>query len=148
MKKATVICFAAVLTMLVGCAALNKGLNTIAPNQTQTVSVTDPVTGVVTTKVVEIPGSHTPTPITADTAGAIPYGTVVLSGLLLAVNFWQKFQNDKLGKGLISTVQTIETVGKDPAIADAIEKLKVALANAHQVAGIQPLINDIIAKKT
>lgn len=135
MKQVIMISFIAVVVMFAGCAAIGKVADTIAPNQKDAQG--NP-----------IPGTHTPTPITADTAGAIPYGTVVLSGFLLAINFWQKFQSDKLGKGLSSTVQAIEQAGKDPSIADAISKLKVALSNAHQVAGIQPLINDIIAKKT
>ncbi len=138
----------AVILMFVGCAAIAKVTDKIAPNQTQVVSTTDPNTGVTTNTVVEIVGTHTATPITADTAGMIPYGSLVLNAFLLAVNFFQKVQSDKLGKGLTSTIQAIETAGNDPAIATAVAQLKVDLANAHQIAGIQPLINDIIAKKT
>lgn len=121
------------IILLVGCSAIGKLADNIAPNQ-------------VDAQGNPIPGTHTATPITADTAGAIPYGTVVLSGFLLLVNFWQKVQADKVGKGLKSTIQAIEIAGKDPATAAAIAQLKLDLSNAHQIAGIQPLINDILAK--
>ncbi len=120
--------------MFAGCAAAENALNKIAPNQINAETNQ------------EIPGTHTPTPLTADTAGAIPYGSIALSILLLGVNFFQKYQADKVGKGLKSTIQAIEVAGNDPAMADAISKLKVQLSNAHQVAGIQPVIQDILAK--
>lgn len=115
-----------------GCAWMNKALNTAAPNQV--------VNGV------EVPGTHTPTPLTNDVAGAIPYGPFALSLLLLGVNFFQKYQANKLEKGLASTIQAIEIASKDPEIKDAISQLKVELSNAHQIVNVQPLINRIMAK--
>lgn len=129
-----------------GCSALGKAVNTIAPNQTEVVSTTDPITGVITNTVVEVPGSHIALPITNSAAGAIPYGPIALAGLLLIVNFYERYRSNKVGKGLQSTIQAIELAGKDPATAAAIAELKVKLSQAHQYAGVQPLINDILAK--
>lgn len=132
-----------------GCKALGTTLNTVAPNQTQ--QVIDPVTNTVSN--VEIVGTHTLTPLAKDTADAIPYGTVISSIFLLAINGFQLFQArlakikaDKTATGLIATVQAIEQASKDSTIAPAIAKLKVLLANNHQVADVQPLINDILAR--
>lgn len=120
--------------MFVGCSAAIKLADKIAPNQI------DPVTNS------EIVGTHTPTPITEGTAGVIPYGTIVLSAFLLAVNFYQRFQANKVGKGLKATIQAIEQAGEEPATAAAIADLKIKLSQAHQIAGVQPLINSILAK--
>ncbi len=133
MKKAIVLSLISVVLCFAGCTAISKVADNIAPDQ-------------VDAQGNQIPGSHTPTPITADTAGMIPYGGFVLSAFLLALNFYQKVQADKVGKGLKSTIQAIEVAGNDPAMADAVAKLKVQLSNAHQVAGIQPVIQDVLAK--
>lgn len=139
--------------VLGGCTAIDRAVNHIAPNQTEIVQATDPVTGVTTNSIVEVPGTHEPLPITKDTAAAIPYGTFALGLLLLGVNFYQSMQAKKLklvtdqtATGLKATVLAIEQASQDPEIKDAITKLKVALANAHQVAGVEPIIRDILAK--
>ena len=120
------------LLLIVGCAWFGRTIDTIAPNQV--------VNGV------EVPGTHVAAPFTKDVADAIPFGSIALSALLLGVNFWQKVKANKLTAGLASTIQAIEAAGKDPAIASAIAQLKVALSNAHQIANVQPLINDLMAK--
>ncbi len=135
MKKAIMISFVIVLLTLAGCSAISRLADSIAPNQIDSHGN-------------KIPGTHTATPITADTAGMIPYGSVALNGFLLIVNLIQKVQSNRLNKGLISTVQAIEKVGNDPLVSEAIDKLKEELSHAHQVAGIEPLIKDIIATKT
>lgn len=153
MKKELLGIVLASVLMFAGCSALNKAVNAVAPNQTQTVSTTDPATGVTTNSVVEVPGTHTLTPIAADTAAAIPYGTIVVSILLLGLNGFQMYQaklakikSDKTATGLVATVQAIELASQDPTISAAIAKLKVILSNNHQVADVQPLINDILAQ--
>lgn len=146
MKKTVMSLAIGCLLVFGGCVAAEKALNKIAPNQTRVVSTTDPVTGITSNSVVEIAGTHTATPLTADTAAAIPYGSIALSILLLGVNFIQKYQADKVGKGLKSTVQAIEMAGEYPSMAPQIAKLKLQLANAHQIAGVQPIIQDILAK--
>lgn len=133
MKKAILLSFSFVLLTFIGCAAINKGLDKIAPDQVD-------VTGA------PIPGTRTATPITADTAGMIPYGSFALNGILLIANLIQRYKADKVGKGLKSTIQAIEQAANDPATADAIAKLKLSLSNAHQIAGVQPLINDVLEK--
>lgn len=133
MIKATWISFMAVVLICAGCAAVSKAANRVAPSQVD--STGQP-----------IPATHTATPLAADTAAAIPYGSFALNALLLIWNFVERVKADKVDKGLRSTVLAIEQAGKDPATADAIAKLKVDLANAHQVAGIQPVIQDILAK--
>lgn len=119
--------------ILTGCAFLNKGLNKIAPPQYDEQGN-------------EIPGTHSPTPLAKDVADSIPYGSVALNGLLLVVNFIQKVKSDKVAKGLKSTVMAIEQASKDPAIRDAIEQLKEELSNAHKIAGVRPLIKEMLAK--
>ncbi len=133
MKKAINITLLSLILFVSGCAASASLLNKVAPNQVDSSGK-------------EIPGTHTAIPIAQDTAGAIPYGSLALNGLLLVVNFIQKVQNDKIGRGLKSTVQAIEQAGKDPSIAEAVSKLKVDLSNAHDIANVKPLINDILAK--
>ncbi|MFA6100380.1 MAG: hypothetical protein WC750_05965 [Patescibacteria group bacterium] len=121
-----------IVVLLAGCAAINRAFNAAAPNQV--------VNGV------EIPGTHTPTPLTKDVADAIPYGSYALSFILLGVNFYQKVQSNKLSKGLSATIQAIEVASKEPAIKDAIAQLKVELSTAHQIADVQPLINRLMKK--
>lgn len=121
------------LLIFAGCAAIGSAVDKIAPSQVDALGN-------------KIPGTHVATPITADTAGAIPYGSFALNLLLLAVNGLEIYKKNKIGKGLKSTIQAIEQTGEDPSMTDAIAKLKVNLSNAHQVAGVQPIINDILAK--
>ena len=118
--------------LLVGCAAMDRGLNSAAPNQI--------VNGV------EVPGTHTATQLTQDIANAIPYGGVVLPFLLLCINFVQKVQANRLTKGLKATIQAIEIAGKDPSTAAAIAQLKIELSHAHEIADVQPLVNNIMKK--
>ncbi len=133
MRKAIMISLLLMVVCFVGCAALSRTVNSIAPSQV------DPSGNV-------IPGSHTALPITSDTAGAIPYGSFVLNALLLGWNFVEKAKANKVKSGLIATVQAIEKAGQDPAIKDAIVTLKEDLSHAHDVAGVQPIIKDILAK--
>lgn len=143
------------LTVLVfsGCAAVDRAFNTVAPNQKQTITTTNADTGVQTNTIVDIPGTHALTPqataVITDTApltGPVaPFVMPFISLILLGVNFFQKTKNGQLSSAITSTVQTIENAGNDPSLAPAIVILKNKLASSHQIAGIQPVINNVLA---
>lgn len=93
-----------------------------------------------------IPGTHQLTPLAQSTADAIPYGGVVASVFLLAMNFFEVAKSKKTKNGLMATIRAIEAASKDPDIKDAIAKLKLLLKESHQTANVQPLINELLAK--
>lgn len=141
MNKLTVIVLSSVLLM-VGCAAVNKAFNQVAPNQVNAETNQ------------EIVGTHALTPVAqnivtdanaAAGAAGFPFVSVIVMGVLGAVNFFQKWQNGKLNSAIVSTVQTIEQAATDPALAPMIATLKTKLASSHQLVGVQPLINDVLA---
>ena len=112
-----------------GCAFLEK----VAPSQVDE-------TGNV------IPGTHELIPLAKDVSGAIPYGGVATSIFLLAWNFVERAKSKKTTVGLMATVRAIEAAAKDPETKEAIEKLKIQLAEAHQSVDVQPLVNRLLAK--
>ncbi len=138
--------------MFAGCAAAENALNRVAPDKTQVVTSTDS-NGVQTNSVVDIPGTHTLTPTASAVindvsplAGPIsPFVMPIVSLILLGINFFQKTKNGKLSDAISSTVQTIENASSDPTIAPAIAILKTKLAQSHQIAGVQPIINNVLA---
>lgn len=132
----------ALCALLVGCTGINKLFNNVAPNQVNAETNQ------------EIVGTHTLTPVAqnivtdagaAGAAAGFPFVPVIVAGILGLVNAFQKWQNGKLNDALVSTVQTIETASTDPSLAPAIATLKNKLATSHQLVGVQPLINDILA---
>ena len=129
MRVLMITCLSLIIFTIAGCAWLNK----VAPSQTDESGSS-------------IPGTHAVSQTTQDVAGMIPYGSVALNGFLLVWNFIEQAKAKKVGNGLKSTVLAIKQASEDPAIKEAIEKLKVYLANAHNVAGVQPLIRDLLAK--
>ena len=129
MKRITLFFLVLALSMVVGCAFLEK----VAPPQIDEQGVT-------------VPGTHQLTPLAQDVAGAIPYGGVATTVMLLIWNFFEVEKARKTSTGLMATIRAIEVASKDPEIKDAIEKLKVQLAAAHQSANVQPLINRLLAQ--
>jgi hypothetical protein len=129
MNKMLLSLLLAVVIVLSGCSLLER----VAPSQID-------ANGNV------IPGTHDVSQPIHDTARTIPYAEPLLGVLLLAWNFSEKYRANKLNKGLKATVMAIENAGKDPDIAEAISKLKDQLSHAHDVAGVQPEIRDILAK--
>jgi hypothetical protein len=129
------------LGILCGCAAINKGFNEVAPDQVNAVTNQ------------EIPGTHALTPtasaVISDVsplAGPVaPFVMPFISLVLLGVNFFQKTKNGQLTNAITSTVQTIENAGNDPTLAPAIAILKTKLAASHQIAGVQPIINNVLS---
>lgn len=77
---------------------------------------------------------------------------LVLAGIIAGGwNLLEKYKKTKAAlaganTGLISTIMTIEHAGEDPELAAAIAKIKVLLARSHQAAGVQNLVNDVLAK--
>lgn len=129
MNKAILISFLLLILTISGCALANR----LAPSQTD-------ASGNV------IPGTHDVSQVVHSTAATIPYAEPLIGILLLAWNGVEKYRSYKLGKGLISTVQTIEKLGEDPEMKEAIAKLKDQLSHAHDVAHVQPEIKNILAK--
>lgn len=129
------------IVFLVGCSAINKAFNSVAPNQVNAETNQ------------EIVGTHTLTPVAssvaqdaAPLAGPIsPFIMPIISLILLGVNFFQKAQNGQLTSAITSTVQTIENAGNDPTLAPAVAILKTQLATSHQIAGVQPIINNVLS---
>ena len=119
------------LLSVVGCAFMNK----LMPSQ-------------VDANGNPIPGTHQATPVTQSAAGLIPYGigNIAMYGILLAWNGWEKYKSFKTGKGLTSTLQALNQVKNDPTLQADWDKIKSILADAHAVAGVQPLINQTLAK--
>lgn len=129
MNKAILISFLLLVLTISGCALANK----IAPSKLDDSG--NP-----------IPGTHDVSLGLHSTASTIPYAEPLIGILLLAWNGVEKYKSYKLGKGLISTVQTIEKLGEDPDMKEAIAKLKDQLSHAHDVAQVQPEIKSILAK--
>lgn len=129
MQRAMMISLLGVLLVLGGCAFMNR----VAPSQLDENG--NP-----------IPGTHDVTQPIKDIAHPIPYADVVIGIGLLIWNGYEKYKKNKVEKGLMATIRAIEQTGKDPAIEDAIAKLKVNLSHAHKVAGVQPMINDMLEK--
>ena len=129
MKKAVAILGCLVLLSFAGCAFLEK----LAPSQ-------------VDEQGAAIPGTHELTPLAKDVSDAIPYGGVATSVLLLAWNLVERTKANKTTAGLMSTIRAIEVASKDPETKEAIEKLKVQLAEAHQSVNVQPLVNRLLSK--
>jgi hypothetical protein len=117
---------------IVGCAFLNKA----AP------SSIDTTTGQ------PIPGTHEPTQQVKDIAGVIPggWGNVALYALLLGWNGWEKYKANKVGKGLNSTLIALNQIKGDPTLQKDWEQIKGILSDAHDVAGVQPVIQQALAK--
>ena|SRR3990167_5883918 len=124
-----IVCLTLVMALLTGCALIDK----IAPSRYDESGN-------------RIPGTHEASPLAQDAAGAIPYGGVALSVLLLVTNVFEKFKSYKTTKGLMATIRAIELAAKDPETKEAIAKLKVQLSTAHQSANVQPLINRLLAQ--
>ena len=119
----------AVLVVLGGCAFLQK----VAPSQIDEQGSV-------------IPGTHELSPLAQDVAGAIPYGGVASTFLLLVWNFVERAKSKKTATGLMATIRAIELASQDPETKDAIAKLKLQLAEAHQSANVQPLVNRLLAQ--
>ncbi len=127
--------------ILGGCTALNGALNKVAPDQVNAETNA------------EIPGTHTLTPTatavindSAPLTGPVaPFVMPFISLVLLGINFFQKTKNGQLTSAITSTIQTIENAGNDPTLAPAVSILKNQLAQSHQIAGIQPIINNILS---
>lgn len=133
MKKALLLTGLVLLATIVGCAWVSKEAGLVAPSQVD-------ATGNV------IPGTHALTPAAQDATKQIPYGDVIVGIGLLIWNGIERYKASKMKTALTSTVQTIENAGDDPAMAANIATLKTQLDQAHQVAGIQPIVQDILAK--
>jgi len=118
------------ITYLTGCAVLDK----IAPPQYDEQGQA-------------IPASRQPTEVTQAVADTIPYGTVALNILLLAVAGVEKFKSYKMEKGLKATLMAGKQASKDPELAKLWEKVKDAYYKpAHQSAGVTSLIKLLLAK--
>lgn len=133
MKKSLMVIGLLLMVTIVGCSWLGKQANNLAPSKVD-------ANGQV------IPGTHELTDTAKDAAKQVPYGDVIVGIALLAWNGVERFRADKLKKSLTSTVQTIEKAGDDPLRATAINELKEDLSHAHDIAGVQPIIKDILAK--
>lgn len=75
-----------------------------------------------------------------------PYGQAAAGAVLLVWNFVERFRRNKNEKGLIATVKALKQAGSDPATKESFDKIKGYLQNAHEVAGVSPIINNILAK--
>jgi hypothetical protein len=93
-----------------------------------------------------IAGTHEAVQPIKDIAGSIPYGDVVVAGLLLGWNFYERVKRRKVSDGLMATVRAIKEAGADPDTKDAVEQLKGYLSSAHNNAGVKALIKTFIAK--
>lgn len=129
MQKAVMLSFIAVLLVFGGCAFMAK----VAPSALDESGA-------------PIPGTHELSPVAKDVSDAVPYGGVITSFLLLGWNFVERARAKKTSDGLMATIRAIEAASKDPEIQDAIAKLKLQLANAHQTANVQPLINRLLSQ--
>ena len=96
---------------------------------------------------VAIPGSREATAITKTVAGQIPYGTVALNFLLLAVAGVEKFRAYKMEKGLKATLLAGKQVAADPDLKELWEKVQDSYyRQAHDTAGVTALIKSLLAK--
>jgi hypothetical protein len=129
MRTAVIALGLTIVFSFAGCAFLNK----VAPSQVDSYGNA-------------IAGTHGLSPISKDAAGAIPYGSAAVGVFLLVWNFFEKVKANKNEAGLKATVLAIEQAAQDPAIKDAVVKIKDLLSNAHQIANVQPLIDDILAE--
>jgi uncharacterized protein YceK len=130
MRTATIVLFLTVCLVVSGCALLTK----VAPSQLDEQGVA-------------IPGTHQLNEqAQAVTSGLGVYGQVGAGALLLLWNFVEIYKAKKTQKGLLSTITALKQASDDPTIKEAWEKIKAYLANAHQVAGVQQDIDNLIAK--
>lgn len=94
----------------------------------------------------EIPGSRVPTDFTKAVADTVPYGNVALNFVLLISTAVAVYRQKKTEKGLFATLKAGQQAAKDPATAEAWEKLKKVYADAHDSAGLTQYINELLAK--
>ena len=101
MKTAMIVLMLLISLTITGCALLNK----VAPSQ-------------VDANGVPIPGTHTATATANTVAGLAPWGigSVALNAILLVVNGIEKYNADKVGKGLTATLQALNKVKDDPTL--------------------------------
>lgn len=95
-----------------------------------------------------IPGTHTANAAEQAAAGMIPYGvgSIILNGILFAWNGIEKYKASKVGKGLNSTLIALNQIKNDPALKAQWDQIQQTLSDAHLAAGVQPLINNFLAK--
>ena len=129
MRTAMIVMLAVIGLTVAGCAFLES----VAPSAVDEAGVA-------------IPGTHELSPLAKDVSDAVPYGGVATTIFLLVWNFAERTKSRKTTAGLMSTIRAIELASQDPETKEAIEKLKLQLAEAHQSVDVQPLINRLLAK--
>jgi len=119
-----------IMVLLTGCAALS---HLAAPSQVD-------AQGQI------IPGTHQASAPVEQAAGLIPFGSIVLNGILLAWNGVEKYRSKKTTRGLKSTLLALNQVRKDPDLRAQWEKIRKLLEASHQAADVQPMIDNLLAK--
>ena len=91
--------------------------------------------------------ARTPTATVQAVADSVPYGNLALNVILLVYGGIATYKKYKTEKGLTATVTAIKAASEDPALKDAVQKVKDSYLNpAQKSAGVLDLIKLVIAK--
>ena len=130
MRRVALLCGMVFLLTVVGCAFLQR----VAPSAVDE-------TGAV------VPGTHALTQQAKSVVDNLgPYGQAATAIPLLIWNFVELVRAKRDQKGLIATVKALKQASDDPKTQEAFDQIKEYLKNAHNIAGVQPEIKNILAK--